>query len=632
MPPRRVVVPDVREIQTMKTIRQKLALHFLLVLIAMAVLFWCVNPTVLADFSLNEGSAPERQDIVVLSSAQLHSLSGTEQVSLPYRLEPSHFLPKGSRVRFVMAFDLPQLGSEPLGIFISKASLGAQLHLNGTWLAACDEAALEELRCLHRPWLETPPHALWKPGRNVLEVEIYADDRQMNGLSVVRVGPSHLLDVKFYTPRYLVSVQLLRALTWITGSLGVLCLVVALHLPGRSIFLWAGLACVVNAISNVNFLAVEAWPSLEVFSWFAYSARLASVPLVMLACIAFYGRDRSWHQVFALSYALFAPMVVWFSGDSRTVVALLYVPVMALGFLLAVQLARWTWTSRKVSHVLMLLAYLALIGAGLFDWLRLRGDSAFEGQYLLAYVSAGFLAMIASLVMAELAAALSKARDLTLTLEKRVAEREQQIEQMYVQRLGEERAAAITQERERLLSDMHDSVGSGLSTTHLLLRQGQVSPQEAAFMVQECIDDLRLVFDVSSNLDEDLGALMADVRHRLEGRLASVGLKSRWSVSVEGMPLLDSTRSLQVMRILHEALTNAMRHAKATELQVSLQWMADEGVLQLRVHDDGQGLREPTSHRGRGLANMRRRAQLLGATLTIESARPGTLVQLRLAV
>lgn len=588
-----------------------------------------VNTSALAQPT--ERPAPDPSVAVLqIRQAQLDSRAGSQPVTLPHVLQATDFVAEGSRVRYVLELALPAAPAQPLGIFIAKASLGAQLYLNGQWVGACANGPLESLRCLHRSWLLAPPPGVWRAGLNRLEVEIHANDRQTNGLSSVRVGPLDQLDREYQVPQDMLKVQLLRALTWVTASLGLLCLVVAAHLGRRDMYLWTGLASVANALSHINFLSLEAWPTPELFSWFAFSTRMVSAPLMMMACVAFYGRDRPWQHALALGYAFAAPVLVWLSGGDRGWVTLYYLPMLVLGPLIVVAMARWTWQSRRVTHVLMLATTLVLFLAAIGDWQRLRGASAFEGVYAMAYASASFLVLMASLLMAELASGLLKSRELTATLEHKVAEREEQLQDIYQEREQAVRAQAMIDERERLLADMHDSLGAGLGSALLMLRQGQLNPQDAAHVVQECIDDLRLVFDVSAHLEEDLQALVADVRHRLQNRLAGVGLHTQWDLALQGVPALGSTRCLQLMRVLQEALTNAMRHAQASELQIRLHWRAGPRWLLMQVRDNGKGMSEQTNRRGRGLSNMARRASSLGAELDIRPAHPGTLVELRL--
>jgi signal transduction histidine kinase len=570
--------------------------------------------------------------VMTLTHAQLASQRGDTEVVLPHLLPAEDFHATGDVVRYQLTLDLPQRPREPLGIFVPKVSLGGRLFLNGELIGSCAVGALDTLRCLHRPWLLAPPVALWDVGRNVLDIEVHVDDRQMNGLSTVRVGPLLTLEQGDYAWQYFLQVQLVQALSWITVILGLLSLMVAFYLPGPNLYLWVGIASLLHALSNLNFLSTQAWPTPELFSWFAFSSRMCSVPMLLLACIALYEKDQPWQHAVAVIYAVLGPLLVWFSDNNRTWVGFYYVPVLSSAVLVLLAMTRWTWQSRKLPQVVMLVSVAVMLAAGFDDWHRLRGASAFEGVYLLAYASAGFLVVMGGLVMARLASGLLESRELTATLERKVAEREQRLAEAYERRLSLERSAAVNQERERLLADMHDSLGAGLSTAHLLLRQGQLSVQAAAYMVQECMDDLRLVFDVSANLDGSLETLVADVRHRLEGRMAAVGLQTHWDIDVQEMPMMDPSHALQLMRILQESITNVIRHAQARQLNVSLRWQGQERVLWLRVQDDGMGMPAQALRTGRGLANMARRAVALGGELDIRAANPGTVVALQLRV
>ena len=105
----------------------------------------------------------------VLRAAVFTSLAGTQEVSLPHVLGPADFTPGGSRVRYRLDFDLTAeavaaAADEPLGIYVPKMSLAGRLMLNGERVGACDLGALEQLRCLHRPYLFVLPPANGGPG------------------------------------------------------------------------------------------------------------------------------------------------------------------------------------------------------------------------------------------------------------------------------------------------------------------------------------------------------------------------------------------------------------------------------------------------------------------------------------
>ena len=89
--------------------------------------------------------------------------------------------------------------------------------------------------------------------------------------------------------------------------------------------------------------------------------------------------------------------------------------------------------------------------------------------------------------------------------------------------------------------------------------------------------------------------------------------------------------ALQLLRILQETLTNVIKHAQAKQVQVSLRYVA--GELTLNVLDNGIGLScNAGKPGGRGLANMRARADKLGARLTHEYTARGTRVALAWAL
>ena len=92
------------------------------------------------------------------------------------------------------------------------------------------------------------------------------------------------------------------------------------------------------------------------------------------------------------------------------------------------------------------------------------------------------------------------------------------------------------------------------------------------------------------------------------------------------LPALPAAVEVAAYRIVVEAVTNTVRHARAYQCQVSLA-LCPAG-LSVAVTDDGTGL--AASRHGNGLAIMRERAEELGGTLTITDAAPGVKVEAQL--
>jgi PAS domain S-box-containing protein len=179
-------------------------------------------------------------------------------------------------------------------------------------------------------------------------------------------------------------------------------------------------------------------------------------------------------------------------------------------------------------------------------------------------------------------------------------------------------------ERQRLLQDIHDGFGSQLASARLRIEHGDLVQEEIAALLRECLDDLYLIVDTMSDEDKSLGAALADYRYRCDSRLADRSAQLEWHLDVEQCPMIGQRATLHILRLLQEALSNALKHADATRIAMSAVW-SPEGQLELGVSDDGIGLPDPM-RAGRGMSNMRRRAREIGATLEWERLSPGTRV------
>lgn len=185
-------------------------------------------------------------------------------------------------------------------------------------------------------------------------------------------------------------------------------------------------------------------------------------------------------------------------------------------------------------------------------------------------------------------------------------------------------AEAVARERRRLARELHDGLAQELSflvtqTRLLSVRHGRLEGLDALEDTsRRALDESRLAIGALARpgdepLDVALESAVADLAERMG---TSVRLRLSPGVEVEP-PTRDA-----LLRIVREAMTNAVRHGGATAVSVELE--AGSG-LRLRVVDDGQGFAVDDAAgapAGFGLVSMRERAEALGGRLTVAS-RPG---------
>ena len=201
-------------------------------------------------------------------------------------------------------------------------------------------------------------------------------------------------------------------------------------------------------------------------------------------------------------------------------------------------------------------------------------------------------------------------------------------------RLAEiERHQLLSQERQRLMQDMHDGLGSSLTSALRVVEHGRMDETEVAQMLKGCIDDLKLAIDSMEPVDADLLLLLATLRFRLGPRLESTGIALRWEVkNVPALNWLDPKNALHILRILQEAFTNIIKHTQATEIRVATGVENDHVVV--TVTDNGQGfsVERALKSGGRGMSNQMRRAESIGAQISWDSNESGTRLTLKLPI
>ena len=194
------------------------------------------------------------------------------------------------------------------------------------------------------------------------------------------------------------------------------------------------------------------------------------------------------------------------------------------------------------------------------------------------------------------------------------------------------------------MRDLHDGLGGQLVSIVALSERNAWEGDRIGNAARAALKDLRLVIDAMDDIDGDLMLALGGWRERTAAQLRSHGLPLEWHVKTpDGMPVHPELRPwhvIQILRLLDEAVTNAVKHAGAKAVSVSIETDRRHRRDPARPHHRRRrrarlcGVRtEPSPARrkpARGLANMRRRAERCGAALEVTSGPGGTSVRLDL--
>ena len=212
--------------------------------------------------------------------------------------------------------------------------------------------------------------------------------------------------------------------------------------------------------------------------------------------------------------------------------------------------------------------------------------------------------------------------------------------------LSNQLLSAEEKERKRIARELHDGIGQALSAIKFSVENALLEVRAAANpidlgsleavipLTRKTIEEVRrIVKDLRPSILDDLGILatIGWFCREFQNVYAGIRIETTLDVEEDEVPLYLKTT---IYRIMQEALNNVAKHSRANF--VSLQLKKTDSDLNLSIQDNGRGfnldkvMALKTSRRGFGLASMRERAQLSGASFSIDSAPgEGTMISIK---
>lgn len=517
-------------------------------------------------------------------------------------------------------FARPTESGDGVAVYIPRLNMTGGVFVNGVALGDLGRLKEPMSRRWYRPQLFRIPAQLLDADRNVLHVRIRTYPDSQGGLSEVHVGDAVEL-VERWNAHVFRQVTAMQITTGITAALSLLVLVAWVVLRWRRAYGWFGLATLFWTLHSVLVLTVDIPVSALVWEVAIVSSLVGVIVSMMMFALRFAGLERKRLERAALAFAASTPVLLWLADAHRifgiaNACLLVLICIGAYEFKVLFDVARRT---RSVESILLVAAGFWVLVLGAHDWLNRQGTWAYAEPFNLHYgLPVLFIAVFWNL-LGQVAAARHATEQMNVELEHRVREKADELERSAERLRVAHAAQSLAAERERIMRDMHDGVGSQLIATRQLAERGALAPRELTRMLDECIDDLRLMIDSLEPADGDLVTVLGNLRYRLEDRLSRQGISLEWQVAeLPRFPDLTPRDVLQILRVVQEAFANVLKHARASRVEFFACLAPDGRRVRLGIRDDGRGIPDVIASSGRGLRNMAERARAVGGLLEVE--------------
>ena len=572
--------------------------------------------------------------------------STSAEVRLPYGWD---YLQKGhSGVgRFELDFDGPSAATEPWGLYFNRLGNAYVVTFNGVVLEKNGTLEADDFSDYAKAprFLLIPPNLLLT--HNHLEITIRSDSGRRAGVPVVQVGPKDEVEPAYRKEFGLrvVGTGVLCVFSLIVGTLAfVLWLSQTDPRPERrgvrdSVYLYAALAEFAWA-----FLLADGLMERPPVHWTWWSVALNTALGIWLSSLLLFCHSiAGWDPLpltrtvrrYLLALVLIGPVVTYAAivGPLPTLLtlwqmgfALVFIPSAVVFVVKAMRGA--TFMHRLVAAVLLLNVPIAL-----HDFYAMRVGDAFSNHTQLRYSATLFGLALGAIAIERFRNANLRVRDMLDTLASRVQDKEQELSHSYqrMELIAREQERIL--ERSRILRDMHDGVGSHISSAIRQLQSGHANNDEILLTLRDSLDQLKLSIDALHLPRGDVAGLLATMRYRLEPRFRAMGLALEWAVvALPAFPSLDASAMRQLQYIFFETFSNVMQHAHASVLRIEAAPCQDGTghSVCIRIHDNGCGF-DTTQVRRKGLASMEERAVAIGAQVGISSQPGATTVEILLA-
>ena len=559
-----------------------------------------------------------------------------ELVSLPYKSQSSDLQLRRHNVApmglawYLVHYEIPAgwKSADRLMIYVPRLmGLAWQTRVNNQFIF--DD--LDDWRMTwNRPIAPNLASAHFRPGDKLdIAIGVVFEPWVGHSLASISVGPASVLGPRLAVREFLQFVMPVACSVTLL-AMGVFFLLFWASRRKERTHLYLALSCIAWCVCNLQFVLPRR-DDATLDAWYGAVTGPAITWVMWLIYLFVLQLDRRFSRLIAVGMP---PFVLIMSIIALPVIPLneyagiFYQGANVVVALLVAGIIGWMAIRGSIELRVISVALAMASFAGAHDLGLLAQSTDPEGIFLAPYSSMLIFGSFLFAVQRRYVHAINEHEQLSSSLAERLSEREAELQANHARLLELERAQTLATERQRLIHDMHDGLGSALTTSLAMIEQGNVDGDELKDVLRGSVDDLRAVIDSLEPTDGDLISVLATLRFRLAKRLELAGIKLEWDMDdLPVLPWLGPSQALQLMRIVQEVLTNVLKHAAARQMRISAHCSGP--YIEVCIADNGKGFDVGTISTGRGLRHVSRRAASLHGSVLIDS-RPGSGTTVRL--
>ncbi len=532
---------------------------------------------------------------------------------------------------FKLTFHLDAVPPRGVAMYLVAFNRSGRLFVNGQYVKQFGSMVGTLPLNWNRSQYAFMPAGLLHVGDNEIEIQQRAYRWEWAWLAPVQLGSENKM-LSMWHRRVFWQNELVRILGVSTATIGLFMMCVWLGRRSHAMYFWFGCISLLWALISLDYFAL--YPPLPAHLWencMEVAQVLRSLMMFMFT-LRYCGKRWPLVELAAWLYLVLGAAGMFGKLLPSGAVDLWYLGTLAFSLVYFVMLVRQGLRNSLLEGTMMAVAGTTQIVLSGYD-LWLYSSATWTDRVYLTHFSAPlFVGVVGTILIRRFVESLNAYERLAAVLEQRISEKAAELERNYEQLIEARRNQALAFERGRIMSEMHDGIGSQLTLALSLVRRmdreaNPTAPPEdgqVATVLRESIEDLQLIIDSLEPVENDLLTVLGTLRYRLQDRLGKGGIDLQWNVvDLPPLPMLTPHSVLSILRIVQEAFANCLKHSGATRITVTTGLTGEPGKdekAQIAIIDNGHGIQG--TRVGRGLENMRRRAAALGGALHIGS-RPG---------